>query len=142
MKNISSKNLIIVLAVILGMGLVFYLATSVVPNVLVTMSRASSYGKLSLSNSYLLGEKILANSDGIDTCVINVFLLDTTGKGIPQMNIELTGMENIEPVSVVSDKEGKGTFSVASAIEGQFTLTATANGSPIPKTIKVTFRKQ
>lgn len=141
-KKINKKTLIIVLAVVLGMGLIMYLAVSVVPNVLVTLSKASSYGKLSLNNSLLIGEKILANSDGVDTCVVNVFLLDVDGKGIPKKNVTLNGMDNIKPISAVSDKDGKVTFNMASTIEGQFTLTAVVDGSQMVKKITVTFRKQ
>jgi len=119
-----------------------YLATSVVPNVLVTLSRASSSGKLSMSNSYLLGEKILANSDGKDTCIVNVFLLDTEGKGVSQKNVMLVGMDNIKPVSGVSNKDGMVKFTMASDIEGQFEILAVVDGSQLPKKIKVTFRKQ
>ncbi|MEI8068056.1 MAG: Ig-like domain-containing protein [Candidatus Shapirobacteria bacterium] len=142
MKNINKKTLIIVLIVILGMGLVVYLATSVVPKALVTMSKASGYGKLSLTNSYILGEKILANSDGKDSCVINVFMLDTNNKGVPKTTVRMIGMDTIEPMSTVSDNNGKATFKVTSTKEGRFVLTAIVNGSELTKKINVTFRNQ
>ena len=108
LKNVKTKPVLIVSGVVLGMVLILFLATSVVPNALVTLTRASSSGNVVVGGSYLLGEKILAEADGKDACVVNVFLQDKNGQGVEGKQVELTGMTNgVEPVNTLSDKNGK-----------------------------------
>lgn len=127
--------------VVIGMVLVLFLATSVVPKALVTLTRASSSGNVVVSGSYLLGEKILAKADGKDACVVNVFLQDKNGLGVEGKTVELTGMTSgIETTSALSDKNGKVSFKLTSMTEGQFKINALYGGSQLPQTIVVTFR--
>ena len=127
--------------VVIGMVLVLFLATSVVPKTLVTLTRASSSGNVVVSGSYLLGEKILAKADGKDACVVNVFLQDKNGLGVEGKTVELTGMTSgIETTSALSDKNGKVSFKLTSMTEGQFKINALYGGSQLPQTIVVTFR--
>ena len=140
-KNIKAKPVVIVGGVVLGMVLVLFLATSVVPKALVTLTRASSSGSVVVGGSYLLGEKILAKADGKDACVVNVFLQDKNGQGVEGKTVELTGMtDGIEPVNTLSDKNGKISFKLTSVTEGQFKINALYSGSQLPQTIVVTFR--
>ena len=140
-KNVKVKPMMIVGGVVLGMVLVLFLATSVVPQVLVTLTRASSSGSVVVGGSYLLGEKILAKADGKDACVVNVFLQDKNGQGVEGKQVELIGMNTgIEPVNTLSDKNGKISFKLTSATEGQFKINALYGGSQLPQTIVVTFR--
>ena len=55
-KTIVSILVLLVLGVIAGMALVLFLATSVIPKALVTLTRASSSDKVVVSGSYLIGE--------------------------------------------------------------------------------------
>lgn len=142
LKSNLVKNKSFILAfggVLLAIIFILYLATSVIPKTLVTMSRASFSDKVVVSNSYLIGEKILAKADGKDNCVITVFLLDKNGKAVKGKNVELVGMDNIVPAAA-SDNNGKITFNLTSIEEKQYRLNANYQGQPLPQTIVVTFR--
>lgn len=140
-KGKNAKPIMIAGGVVLGMVLVLFLATSVVPRALVTLTRASSSGNVVVGGSYLLGEKILAKADGKDACVVNVFLQDKNGQGVEGKTVELIGMANgIEPVNSLSDKNGKVSFKLTSTTEGQFKINALYGGSQLAQTIVVTFR--
>jgi hypothetical protein len=141
MKNINNKVLIYLGGVILGFGLIIFLATSIVPKALVTISKASGPGTVSLANSYVIGEKILATSDGKDKCKINVFVVDTSGKGISGKSVSLKGMTGVTPSAAVTDGTGRASFSMASLNEGQFVISASVGGAEISKKVTVTFRK-
>lgn len=139
--NIKTKPVLIAGGVMVGLFLLFFLANSVIPRALVTLTRASSSGEVVVSGSYLLGEKILAKADGKDANKINVFLLDKNGKPVPGKAVELTGMiEGIEKVNALSDAAGKVSFALTSATEGQFRMNANYSGAELPQTIVVTFR--
>lgn len=137
---LKNKSFILTFGVVLlAIIFILYLATSVIPKTLVTLSRASFSDKVVVSNSYLIGEKILAKADGKDNCVITVFLLDKNGKAVKGKNVELVGMENIAPAAA-SDSNGKITFNLTSTEETQYRLNANYQGQPLPQTIVVTFR--
>jgi len=140
--NIKNKKPIILAGAVLGgMVLMFFLASSVIPNVLVTLTRASSMGEVVVSGSYLLGEKILARADGKDINKVNVFLLDRSGKPVAGKPVELTGMESgVTQVNDLSDESGKVSFELSSLVEGQFKVNALYLGQQLPQTIVVTFR--
>lgn len=139
--KIQGKPLIIAGSVMAGMVLMFFLASSVIPNALVTLTRASSSGEVVVSGSYLLGEKILAKADGKDTNKINVFLLDKNGKPVQGKSVDLTGMTTgVKQINDLSDATGKVSFSLTSTAEGQYKINANYNGQELPQTIVVTFR--
>lgn len=144
-KNTKKKDLklgpvMIAGGVVLGMILVLFLATSVVPRALVTLTRASSSGSVVPSGSYLIGERILAKADGKDRCAVNVFLLDKNGKGVSGKTVDLTGMEGIDQINALSDDDGKIRFEMTSTEEKQFKINASYNGQQLPQTIVLTFR--
>lgn len=122
------------------MGLVIFLASNVVPKALVTMTKASSAGAVSINNSYLIGEKILAEADGKDKCKVNVFLTDNDGKAVQGKSVGLTGANNIEPSTKATDATGKASFEISSTEEGQFTLSASVGGVALSKKVTITFR--
>jgi Bacterial Ig-like domain (group 1) len=136
---ISKKKIILSgVGFLVGIVLVFYFGSFIVPKVLVTLnSRASSTQKMSVKNSFLLGEKILARADGKDKCVVNVFVLDAKGKGVFGKQVQLNGLGSLD---AVSDNFGKATFELTSTMTNQYELVASVNGIPLGKTIKVTFR--
>lgn len=125
--------------VVLGLGLVFFMAVYVVPQVLVTLTRAAPATSVSISNSYFIGGKLLASADGKDFGVVNVFALDATSKGVKNKSVEVTGMGE-QVLTGTTDAEGKASFSVKSTTEGQFKLTATIDGLVVGKVVVVTFR--
>jgi hypothetical protein len=140
-KNIEkNKSLIVVMGgALLVIVFILFLATSVLPKTLVTLSRASFSDKVEVTNSYLIGEKILAKADGVDNCVVSVFLLDKNSKAVRGKNVELTGMDNIAS-SGVSDNDGKITFRLTSTEEKQYSIKASFGGQALIQTIVVTFR--
>jgi hypothetical protein len=139
-NNKLVKPLIIVGSVIVGLAAVLFLSMEVVPQVLVTLTKASSPENVSIANSYLIGQRILAKADGKDVAVVNVFLLDKSGKGVQSKVAELTGATNIKPLSSMTDSDGKMSFEIVSATEGQFKINAISGGQQLPQTVTVTFR--
>lgn len=136
----KNKGLIITIgSAFLIIIFILYLAISVLPKTLITLSKASFSDKVVASNSYLLGEKILAKADGKDNCIVSVFLLDKDSKAVKGKSVELTGMENITP-SGLSDNDGKITFKLNSTNGGQYRINANYGGQALPQTIVVTFR--
>jgi len=119
---------------------VYYLASSVIPNVLMTATKASVGVTVSLADSYVIAEKILAKADGEDKCKVNVFLTDRAGRAVPNKTVSLFGMEGIEEETGVSDKNGKVSFEMVSGEEGQFEIRASVEGVEIPQGVTVTFR--
>ena len=139
--KIQAKPLIIAGSVMAGMVLMFFLASSVIPRALVTLTRASSSGEVVVNGSYLLGEKILAKADGKDANKINVFLLDKNGKPVQGKSVDLTGMTTgVKQINDLSDATGKVSFNLTSTTEGQYKINANYNGQELPQTIVVTFR--
>ncbi len=126
------------IGVLIGVVLFFYFASFVVPKVLLTLtSKASGVQKVSVKNSFLIGEKIMAKADGVEKCVVNVFVLDADGKGILGRQVQLSGLGNLD---AVTDSLGKATFELTSTIAKQYEITARVNGAPLGKIVKVTFR--
>ncbi len=125
--------------IVLGLGLIFFMAVYVVPQVLVTMTRAAPATKISITDSYFIGGKLLAAADGKDDCVVNVFALDSNGKGVKDKSVEVTGMGE-QVLTETTDTNGKASFKMVSSTEGQFKLTAMIDGVPVGKVVVVTFR--
>ena len=118
----------------------FWLAANVIPQTLVTVSRSALVGRISIDDSLVIGQKILARADGEDTCIVNVFLVDVAGKAVPDKTVVLTGMNGRITESNTTDNDGKASFEVASVEEGQFEVNASVDGVPIPRGVIVTFR--
>jgi len=131
-----------VVVVVVSMAVVYFLASYLVPKVLVTLTKAAPAYKVSVANSRIIGEKILAKADGKDKNIVNVFVLDSADKGVPGRKVALTGIESIFPQGAVSDNEGKTSFSMTSIEEKQYKIQATVDGIQLPGTIKVTFRNE
>ena len=129
------------MGILMAIALVLFLSINVIPKALVSLTKASGSGSVSVSNSYLLGQKILAKANGEDKCLVVVFLLDKNGKGVPGKAVELEGMPNINKINDVSDEKGQVTFEMTSTTEGQFKLTANYSGVDLPQIVTVTFRK-
>lgn len=133
-----NKVYINVVLVVLGLGLVYFMAVSVVPQVLVTLTKAAPASKVLLDKSYFIGGKLLAKADGKDDCVVNVFALDASGKGVVGKSVEVSGMT--EALIGMTESDGKASFKITSVTEGQFKLTAMIDGVPVGKVVSVTFR--
>jgi hypothetical protein len=125
---------------VVALGVTYFTAQYLLPRTLVTLTKAAPATVISLADSRIIGEKILATADGKDKCVINVFVLDKSGKGVGGKSVTLEGAKNIVDKSPITDDDGKASFIVTSDDEGQFVLTGYVEGTPIQNQIRVTFR--
>lgn len=141
--KLKNNGLLVGLAVMAFMAIgSFYIASSVIPNALVSLTQASPGLVVSMSESLVLGNKMVATADGIDKASVNVFVRDKDGKPVPKSAVELTGLEGIGVVgSNFSNTEGRVGFEMTSTIEGVFPLQATIDGVQLEKGVSVTFRK-
>lgn len=122
---------------LVGVVLVFYLASFVIPRALVTLTKASGTAKVSIKNSLIIGERIMAKADGLEKCVVDVFVVDADGKGVAGKQVQLIGLGNL---SKTSDDMGKANFELTSDVANQYDLTANISGAMLGKTVTVTFR--
>lgn len=141
MKLPRNKYVVVAIAV-LALGFIYFLADYLVPRVFVTLTKAAPAYKVSVGNSRIIGETILAKADGKDRCVVNVFIMDISDKGVPGRQVVLTGMENILPSVAATDNTGKASFSMVSTVEKQYEISAMVDGVQLPKTVKITFRNE
>lgn len=136
----NSRVYYYVIAGILGIVVVLFLAIYVIPKVMVTLTKAVPSSMVSINDSYVLGDKMLAKADGQDKAVVNVFVLNKDGKGVSGKTVSLKGTSKIEPASEITDSQGKAVFSLTSTIEGQDKVMAVIDGVTMSKTVTVTFR--
>ncbi|MDD2224624.1 MAG: Ig-like domain-containing protein [Candidatus Shapirobacteria bacterium] len=122
---------------LVAMAAVVYLGTSVIPKALVTLTKASTVRKVSIKNSLLIGQKMMAKADGHEKCIVNVFVLDSDGKGIVGRSVQLSGLGELDGAT---DSLGKATFELTSNTAQQYELTAQVGGVPLNGTVTVTFR--
>ncbi|MDD4410222.1 MAG: invasin domain 3-containing protein [Candidatus Shapirobacteria bacterium] len=137
MKDIKKKIIITGSSFLVVIVFIFYLASFVVPKILTTVSKANATTKVSIKNSFIIGEKIMAKADGVEECVVDVFAIDADGKGVAGKQVQLMGLGDN---TGVTDNLGKTTFKLNSSVAKQYELTATVNGAALGKTLTVTFR--
>ncbi len=140
MKKLDRKTVVSLVVVLVSLLGVYFLASIVVPRILVSVSQSAPGVTVSISDSYVLGGKILAKADGKDENVVNVFLMDKSGKGVPDKSVRLIGMDGIVPEMGMTDAMGKVSFVMSSNEEGQFDIWANAEGVDLPQGVTVTFR--
>lgn len=127
-----------------GSLVVLYLVSyKLIPQVMVTFTKAAPATTVSVSDSYVIGEKILCKPSESDKCIVNVFLLDKNGKPVVGKSALMTGEGGtIDSLNMLSDKDGKISFEISSEREGQVDLQASYQGVPIGSTVTVTFRNE
>lgn len=143
--KLSGRALIIMVLVLVGGGVMIYLATNVVPRTLTTLTKAAPAVTVSFEKSIVIGKRILAKADGTDKCVVNVFLAGESGIGVPGKAVELVETDNkselkIETKSNVSDSLGNVSFEMTTTTEGSFKVQAMIEGVPVGRVVTVTFR--
>jgi len=137
MNDIKQKRLFIGIGILVGLIVIFFLATTIVPRTLNTLVKASATQTVSAKDSLLIGQKMMARADGQDKCMVNVFVLDKGGKGIKGKLVQLNGLGELEAVTDVS---GKALFELTSKEARQYELSAQVGGVPLKGTVTVTFR--
>ena len=140
MKNIKSDPRLMLGLGLAGLICIYFIATYLVPQALVTMTKAAPASVVSLPDSRILGAKILAKADGVDKCLVNVFVMDKSGKGVPRKSVSLTGVEGIDPGIALTNADGRASFSIVSKTEGQYTILANVDNTPMGGKVVVTFR--
>lgn len=140
-SKFNFKLLLSVLGVATGVAGMYFAATRLVPNVLVTLTQAEPEKIVSMADSLVLGEKILARADGTDTNVVNVFVLNTDLQGVADKQVFLSSSGGLIDEAVkLTDKDGKASFEIRSEVEGQFEVSAAVEGAPLSRGVTVTFR--
>lgn len=137
MITIKYGKVFISVGFLLAIVVVLYLATSVIPKTLITLSKAETVQPVSVQNSLIIGQKIMAQAGDDDKCIVNVFILDKEGKGIRGKTVQLTGLGLHE---TTTDSLGKATFELTSNTAGQYDLIADVDGLTLNSTVTVTFR--
>lgn len=138
--KLNDKRVIVIVGAVLSLLVIVLVAYSLVPKVLVTLTKAAPATKVSVYDSYVLGSKILARADGEDSAIVNVFLLDKNGKPVAGKIADLTGVNNIVAKNQLSDSDGKIVFEIRSTEEKQYELSGVYEGMPIGSPVVVTFR--
>ena len=126
--------------VVTALGFTYFTASYLVPMALVTFTKAAPATTVSVNESRILGQKLLCKADGNDKCVVNVYILDSSDKGVAKKRVSMSGVTGIVASSASTDADGKAVFSMTSKVEGQFKLSADVEGVPLTQTISVTFR--
>jgi hypothetical protein len=135
-----SKLVMFGVMAVMGIGLIGFLTTQVIPKTLVLMTKAAPSQRVSFEKSLILGEIVLASADGIDRAKVNVFVMDATGKGIPGREVTLVGDIDGLPMTATTNDDGMVKFSFSSKKEGVFEVTANVEGVDLGKKMRVTFR--
>lgn len=137
MKALSNKKVFVSFALLIMVAVVIYLGTTVIPKALITLSKAESQEDVSVANSLIIGQKLLAKANGEDSCVVNVFVLDKEGRGIKGKVVELTGYGVQEEIT---DSLGKATFNIISLQAKQYSVSARVDGLILNDSVTVTFK--
>lgn len=140
-SKFNIKLLLSVLGVATGVTGIYFSATRLVPNVLVTYTQAEPEKIVSMADSMVIGEKLLARADGTEACVVNVFVLNSDLQGVVNKQITVSSTGGVIPESIkTTDENGKASFEVVSSSPGQFEVTAMVEGVPLERGVTVTFR--
>ena len=137
-----------VVLVLFLLAALFLLAKFVIPQALVYLTRAAKPTKYSLSNSYVFGAPLVGIADGETKCMVNIFLLNDQGLGVPDKQISLSsrpkagtvGNTLINNIQELTDNFGKSVFEITSNNPGQFEFTAEVEGFEIPQKVTLTFK--
>lgn len=138
--KLTKKQLVTIGLVLLGVIATLFATYKLVPQIMVTWTKAAPATRVSVTDSYVLGEKILAEANGEDSCKVNIFLMDKNGKPVTGQTADLSGAGMIEAVNQLSDNKGMISYEVKSNTEGQYKVTASYMEVPLGVPVTVTFR--
>ena len=119
----------------------------------ISRERTSSYGRassgtvgnaeavISSENSYIFISPVSAEANGKSIVRITVFLLNSQGMGVAgqKVTVKIPGQVNINEVSPTTDTFGRAIFDVTSTNSGDYTISASGGGVPLPQTASVSF---
>lgn len=125
---------------------VFFLTFSIFAGVVLfnkplsNLIRATEEVAPSGENSLIIAWPLTTNADGIATAEISVFVRSTTGKPVANKVVTLSSsLGTLKESSVVTDKEGKATFTLTSLQKGIAEVSATADNTPITQKVSIKF---
>lgn len=146
----SKKRIFGAVLGVASLAVLFYLASAVVPRILVYLTRATNApDDYSLANSYIFGSPLLAQANGEDKIRVTAFLLDVKGRGVPDKQTTLNirakegGVSTLPQMAVVqpvTDEFGRSVFEITSTVPGQFVVVASVGGLEFPQTVTLTFK--
>ncbi len=136
-KNIKVRNTVFV---VFGLIFLLFFGSTVVAQLVVTLTKAAPAGVVSIKDSFIIGSVILAPANGKDQAKVSVFLQDADGKPVSGKPVLVSGLPGAEGKSVVTNAEGQASFAGVSSNSGQFVVEASSGGQKIPGKIIVTFR--
>lgn len=114
-----------------------------IPKTVVLFSKATSTSNnsITLENSYLFASPVQAQADGQEKIRISVFLLDGRGLGVSNKTVSLGLPSTITSIQTqpVTDESGKAIFDLLSNTQGNFSISASVNGTQIPQKLKIVF---
>ena len=147
-KNQKRNPLVVIGVLLISLIALFFLARSLIPQVIVYLTQAARPTNYSLSNSYVFGAPLSAEADGQTKVRVSAFLLNDEGKGVADKQVDLqvvpkadaAGTPQVSQVQPMTDKFGKAVFEVVSSTVGQYVATAVVDGMEIPQTVTLTFR--
>lgn len=124
----------------LGLAFLLLLGSNLVARGVVLLTKAAPAGSISLSESYVLGSKLTAVADGKDVAKFLVFVRDAESRGVAAKVVTVSGLPSLEGREAKTDTDGMASFEATSSVSGQFALTASVNGVPLPGEVILTFK--
>lgn len=120
----------------------------------ISRERTSLYGRassgasgntgtvLSRENSYVFVSPVSADANGKSIVRVIVFLLNSQGMGVAgqKVSVKISGSVKIDEVSPTTDSFGRAIFDVTSTNSGDYTISASSGGVPLPQTVSVSFQ--
>jgi hypothetical protein len=134
----STKYLVIIAILIIAL----IVSVVVVIRTTNTYQRAAtSTTSIVLENSYLFASTLQAKADNKEKVRITVFLLDGRGLGVANQTVTLNLPKNItiQNQQEITDQNGKAIFDLSSSTTQTVNITATANSSKLPQSVKIIF---
>lgn len=101
-----------------------------------------SSGVAELENSYMFASPLVAKADGQEKIRINIFILDSTGKGVSGEAVFL-GQDDrlvITSVQAVTDNLGRVIFDVSSTSAADYLIESRVGNRVLPQRVKISFR--
>lgn len=142
MKKIEMKYVYWGIGALVSMAALYLVTVVLIPQSMVTLTKAAPAKKVDLANSYVLGSKLLAKADGVDKCRVNVFVLDERSQGVAGKSVYVEGRESLTAGNMaLTDSSGKASFEFVSEEEGVFEIKANVEGVELGKGVKITFRR-
>ncbi len=111
--------------------------------------RALTPGAIFPEACRVFASPVISKAGGMDRIRVTVFVLDDTGKGVPNKKVDLnckdetlcqTAAVTFSPVQSNTDNTGQAIFDLSAQSSGSFELQAGVGSQLIPQTVTVVFQ--